>query len=191
MACSPLQAWSIWPRPETDRELYGRQLLPMLLRLAAPPSPATHRPAASSWNPRGRIPAAAPAFLNRVRTFRIASRELLDKLAAPPTFPLTPIPTPASGSSTPISSKANPEDLFIVGGTSLSSPALAGIVNNAGRFFSSSQAENMEIYHHLFSDRDDFRDIVYGNCGINIGDFSLPGWDFCTGVGSNIGLGGK
>ncbi len=80
---------------------------------------------------------------------------------------------------------------FIVGGTSVSSPALAGIVNNAGKFFSSSQAENTEIYHHLLYDRDDFRDISYGNCGINIGDFSVPGWDFCTGVGSSIGLGGK
>ncbi len=84
-----------------------------------------------------------------------------------------------------------PGGFFIVGGTSLSSPALAGIVNNAGKFFSSSQAENTEIYHHLAFDRDDFRDILYGNCGINIGDFSLPGWDFCTGIGSSNGLGGK
>ena len=87
--------------------------------------------------------------------------------------------------------EGQPGGLFVVGGTSLSSPALAGIVNNAGKFFPSSQAENTEIYHHLFNDRDDFRDIIYGNCGINIGDFSLPGWDFCTGMGSSTGLGGK
>ena len=81
--------------------------------------------------------------------------------------------------------------LFIVGGTSLSSPALAGIINNAGKFAGSSQAENALIYRHIFEDRDDFRDIVFGNCGINIGDFATFGWDFCSGVGSSVGLGGK
>lgn len=84
-----------------------------------------------------------------------------------------------------------PGGFFIVGGTSVSSPALAGIINNAGQFHSSSQAENAEIYRHIFFDRDDFRDIFYGNCGVNIGNFATPGWDFCTGVGSSIGLGGK
>jgi len=78
-----------------------------------------------------------------------------------------------------------------VGGTSLSSPALAGIINNAGKFQPSSQAENALIYRHLFSDRDDFRDIEFGNCGLNVGNFATDGWDFCTGVGSSIGLGGK
>jgi kumamolisin len=87
--------------------------------------------------------------------------------------------------------EGQPGGFFIVGGTSLSSPALAGIINNAGKFQSSSQAENAEIYRHAFFDRDDFRDIIYGNCGINVGDFSTFGWDFCTGVGSSIGLKGK
>jgi subtilase family serine protease len=81
--------------------------------------------------------------------------------------------------------------LFVVGGTSLSSPALAGIINNAGKFAGSSQAENAIIYRHIFEDRDDFRDIVFGNCGINIGNFATPGWDFCTGIGSSVTLGGK
>jgi len=84
-----------------------------------------------------------------------------------------------------------PGGFFIVGGTSVSSPALAGIINNAGQFHSSSQAENADIYRHLFFDRDDFRDILYGNCGVNISNFASPGWDFCTGVGSSIGLSGK
>lgn len=87
--------------------------------------------------------------------------------------------------------QGQPGGFFIVGGTSVSSPALAGIINNAGEFHSSSQAENAEIYRHLFFDRDDFRDISYGNCGVNIGNFATPGWDFCTGVGSSTGLGGK
>jgi subtilase family serine protease len=80
---------------------------------------------------------------------------------------------------------------FIVGGTSLSSPALAGIINNAGKFQPSSQVENALIYRNLFSDGDNFRDIVYGTCGVNVGDFATFGWDFCSGVGSSTGLHGK
>lgn len=88
--------------------------------------------------------------------------------------------------------QGQPGGLFVgVGGTSLSSPALAGIINNAGKFLPSSQAENSEIYRHIFSDRDDFRDIFFGNCGFNVGNFAVPGWDFCSGVGSSNGLGGK
>lgn len=87
--------------------------------------------------------------------------------------------------------EGQPGGFFIVGGTSLSSPALAGIINNAGKFQPSSQAENTEIYRHVFFDRDDFRDIIYGNCGINAGDFAIFGWDFCSGVGSSTGLKGK
>jgi subtilase family serine protease len=87
--------------------------------------------------------------------------------------------------------EGQPGGFFIVGGTSVSTPALAGIINNAGKFHSSSQAENAEIYRHIFFDRDDFHDILYGNCGVNIGNFATPGWDFCTGVGSSLGLSGK
>lgn len=75
---------------------------------------------------------------------------------------------------------------FIVGGTSVSTASLAGIVNAAGSFAPSSQAENQLIYSNLHKPFA-FRDIVYGTCGINIGDFAVPGWDFCTGVGSDIG----
>ena len=87
--------------------------------------------------------------------------------------------------------QGGPGGFFIVGGTSLSSPALTGIINSAGKFRNSSRAENSEIYRHIFSDTDDFRDIVYGTCGINVGNFATFGWDFCSGVGSNIGLRGK
>jgi subtilase family serine protease len=87
--------------------------------------------------------------------------------------------------------EGQPGGWFVVGGTSVSSPSLAGIINSAGKFSPSSQAENALIYGNLFRARNDFRDIVYGNCGLNIGTFATPGWDFCTGVGSDIGLDGK
>jgi kumamolisin len=84
----------------------------------------------------------------------------------------------------------NPVGWAVVGGTSVSAPSLAGIVNAAGKFSASSQRENDEIYEHLGS-RMDFRDINSGNCGFNIGNFAKDGWDFCTGVGSDQGLRGK
>ena len=87
--------------------------------------------------------------------------------------------------------EGQPGGFFIVGGTSVSTPALAGIINNAGEFHFSSQAENSEIYRNIFFGRNNVRDILYGNCGVNIGNFATPGWDFCTGVGSSVGLNGK
>lgn len=81
---------------------------------------------------------------------------------------------------------------FVVGGTSIASPSWAGIINAAGGFRASSQAENQDIYSHIFFfNGDDFRDIVYGNCGVNISNFAFPGYDLCTGVGSDLGLRGK
>jgi kumamolisin len=88
--------------------------------------------------------------------------------------------------------QGQPGGWFILGGTSVSAPSLAGIINAAGKFAASSQDENALIYRHLFGgDDDDFRDIRFGNCGLNIGNFATHGWDFCTGVGSDLGLGGK
>ena len=87
--------------------------------------------------------------------------------------------------------QGGPGGWFILGGTSVSSPSLAGILNAAGKFAASSQAKNSLFNRHLFSDRADFRDIIFGNCGLNIGNFARVGWDFCTGTGSNIGLAGK
>jgi kumamolisin len=80
---------------------------------------------------------------------------------------------------------------FVVGGTSVAAPSLSGIINAAGGFRASSQAENQDIYSHILFSGDDFRDIVFGNCGLNIGTFALPGYDLCTGVGSDLGLRGK
>jgi len=79
---------------------------------------------------------------------------------------------------------------FIVGGTSLASPALAGIVNAAGNKLGSSQAELSLIYSNL-SITTDFNDISSGFCGPTAGLSSKLGWDFCTGVGSVKGKIGK
>src|SRR6266852_3269575 len=76
---------------------------------------------------------------------------------------------------------------LVFGGTSVSSPSLAGIVNLAGHFAASSTSELTTIYTNR-SNTADFRDIVSGTAG----SFSAgPGYDFVTGVGSNQGTAGK
>lgn len=82
---------------------------------------------------------------------------------------------------------------LIFGGTSVSSPALAGIVNLAGSFASSSAAELGTIYSVCTNGANtcsspNFRDITSGTAG----SFTAKtGWDFVTGVGSNVGIAGK
>jgi len=79
---------------------------------------------------------------------------------------------------------------FIVGGTSVASPTLAGIVNAAGHFAASSNAELTTIYANR-AVAADFNDITYGACGYYSGTFSGTGYDLCTGVGSPHGLTAK
>src|SRR6266853_1211811 len=79
---------------------------------------------------------------------------------------------------------------FIVGGTSLASPALAGIVNAAGNRLGSSHAELSLIYNNL-AITTDFNDISSGVCGPTAGFSTKLGWDLCTGVGSVKGKVGK
>jgi len=76
-----------------------------------------------------------------------------------------------------------PVGWYIVGGTSVSSPSLAGITNAGGAFHTSSIAQNTANYKD-----GNFRDILYGNCGIYMANFTTYGWDFCTGLGSPAGL---
>ncbi len=78
----------------------------------------------------------------------------------------------------------------IVGGTSVASPALAGIINAAGKFYTSSNQELTTIYTNL-AVAADFKDITSGWCGPYEGYSAATGWDFCTGVGSVNGLNGK
>ena len=75
----------------------------------------------------------------------------------------------------------------VFGGTSVSSPALAGIINLTGRFAASTTQEENLIYRNL-GNANAFRDITTGVCGSHtVGS----GWDFCTGVGVNTGKQGK
>src|SRR5579884_3315961 len=77
---------------------------------------------------------------------------------------------------------------LVVGGTSWSSPGLAGIHNlastSAGSFSPGSQAELSMIYGGLGTAN--FRDITSGSNGYSC----QAGWDFVTGVGSVQGLDG-
>jgi kumamolisin len=77
---------------------------------------------------------------------------------------------------------------FVVGGTSVSAPSLAGIVNAAGSFSGSSQAENAMLYNHIFGGS--FNDIVYGTCGEHA-VFAFLGYDACTGIGTPDSLRNK
>lgn len=70
---------------------------------------------------------------------------------------------------------------YIVGGTSVSSPTLAGIVNAAGNFSASSQAELTRLYT---DPEGDFTDITRGSCGRYMGNVAVADWDFCSGLGS-------
>jgi kumamolisin len=75
---------------------------------------------------------------------------------------------------------------FIVGGTSAASPTLAGIINSAGGFSATTNAELTKIYANRTNSAA-FRDITLGNCGPYGGLFTLVGYDLCTGVGSDQG----
>jgi kumamolisin len=75
---------------------------------------------------------------------------------------------------------------LVFGGTSVASPSLAGIVNLASYFYAGSDSELSTIYSNLGTSN--FRDITSGSAG----SFSATtGWEFVTGVGSNLGLAGK
>jgi len=78
----------------------------------------------------------------------------------------------------------------IVGGTSVSAAGVAGIINLAGNFYSSSAAELSVIY----TNRDNaaaFHDIRWGYNGSYGGYTAARSWDFCSGVGSPLTLVGK
>jgi kumamolisin len=77
---------------------------------------------------------------------------------------------------------------LIVGGTSVSTPTWAGIVNAAGTFAASSQAELTQIYSDATAD---FNGIKVGNCGPYMSIFASGSWDFCSGRGSPRGYAGK
>lgn len=84
---------------------------------------------------------------------------------------------------------------FIEGGTSVSSPAIAAITNNSGRFAAGSLAELNYIYSQV--GQPTYFNVSSGVCGLFAGYTAQAGvsstagsqWDFCTGVGSPRGRG--
>jgi len=77
---------------------------------------------------------------------------------------------------------------FVVGGTSVSSPTWAGIVNAAGKFSASSAVELTKLYGDAAGD---FNKITSGDCGPYMGYSATGGWDFCSGFGSPKKYDGK
>lgn len=90
---------------------------------------------------------------------------------------------------------------YVFGGTSVSTPSLAGIVNlaaSSGNGFANNTADELgsRVYLNYSNSSpdpypgsgDDFRDIISGTTGRFS---SSPGWDFVTGIGSDWGLAGK
>lgn len=89
------------------------------------------------------------------------------------------------------------------GGSSAATPALAGIVNLLGTAPTSTQDELTAIYgtYHSSSYSSDFTDITTGStssCDFNphrpaysACQNADTGWDFMSGVGSNLGASGK
>lgn len=91
----------------------------------------------------------------------------------------------------------------VVGGTSVASPSLAGIVNLAANKLGSFNYENGYISDGFYNSEEDnllysqlgaataysknFYDITAGTNGCSV----APNWDYCTGVGSPRGLLGK
>jgi len=77
---------------------------------------------------------------------------------------------------------------LVFGGTSVSSPSLAGMVNLAGHSRTSSNAELTWIYGgSLGINYANYRDILTGTAG---GNSCAPGWDAVTGVGSPLNTAG-
>ena len=75
-------------------------------------------------------------------------------------------------------------------GTSESSPLFAGVLNAAGKFSASSEAEHKLIYDG-YTAKANWTDIVSGTCGNNGGSMAVKNYDLCTGVGVPNGYGRK
>ena len=73
---------------------------------------------------------------------------------------------------------------YIVGGTSAATPIIAGVINSAGNFASSSAAELSRLYVSNGLGTPGFTDIVYGACNYYSASYSQFGWDLCTGLGA-------
>lgn len=132
----------------------------------------------SSWQDGGGGPSAVesrPNYQNGIADIVGSQRATPDVSAdANPTSGVWVLDTLVDG----------PGAWFVVGGTSVSAPVWAGIVNATGAFASSSQAELGRLYGG--TGPISFTDITFGNCGPYVDYLAGPGWDFCTGNGSPI-----
>ena len=81
-------------------------------------------------------------------------------------------------------------DWAVLGGTSVSSPLTAALVNNAASFNASGTAELTEIYANL-GNKKAFTDVTKGACGNSKSGTASKGYDLCTGVGTPLGTTGK
>jgi len=99
--------------------------------------------------------------------------------------------------STPVDGIANDSNWWLVGGTSVSTPLVAGIINASstasGHFATSTKDELTRVYSEYANHQayGNFWDITYGACNYYSGSFSAGGYDLCTGIGSPKGLQGK
>jgi subtilase family serine protease len=80
---------------------------------------------------------------------------------------------------------------YIVGGTSVSAPSLAGILDVAEThsLFATSSVELSYIYNHRGTTS--FIPISTGFCGPYMGSSEISGWTFCNGIGVVNGYGGE
>jgi subtilase family serine protease len=136
-----------------------------------------------AWNSGGSGPSTVetrPSFQNGVQSIVGSSRGTPDVAAN--ADPVTGVWVYLTFNGTP--------NWFVVGGTSVATPVWAGIVNSAGNFASSSQAELATIYGNL-GVTSDFNDITLGACYFYNGFLAAKGYDLCTGIGTPNGKTGK
>lgn len=72
---------------------------------------------------------------------------------------------------------------MVFGGTSVSSPCLAGMTNVSAVSYTSTTAFLTSLYTHYLNTSSVFRDITSGSNGFS----ALTGWDYATGVGVPTG----
>jgi kumamolisin len=141
-----------------------------------------------AWNSAGGGPSTVeprPSYQNGIQAIVGNARGVPDL-----SFDADPVTGVLVLDSIPVANEGGgPNTWWILGGTSVSSPSLAGIVNAAGSKNTSSDAELTEIYSKLGTA--DFTDTIRGSCYFYDGYLAVKGWDFCTGVGSVKGKVGK
>jgi kumamolisin len=78
---------------------------------------------------------------------------------------------------------------FLVGGTSVATPSLAGITSASGTSAGNSAALLSTIYSNL-GNSGAFTDVTSGSCGVYESNLTVTGYDNCTGVGVPAGYSG-